>query len=397
MREILRMFDVIVVGARCAGAATALLLARSGYRVLLVERARFPKDTMSTLYIHQPGVALLADWGVLDEVLATGCPRLDRVTYGIEDVRLRGRAAGWRGIAYGIAPRRILLDQLLVDAAVRAGVEFQDGRKVIGLLTDGERVNGVRLAGQGSTEVRARLVVGADGMRSTVARLAGADLVTSDPLTTCVHYSMWHGLVAEFEFYERTGYWVAVIPTNDDLTIVATYRPQDRFAQLRTDALAAHLAAVGAAAPEVADRMAVAQRVGQLYGSGEQRNFFRQPAGPGWVLVGDAGHHKDSMTARGITDALRQADLLGSVIGERLTDDLGLAVALREFADQRRALLTEGYRNTLALARLDVSPGRLSMLRAISESADLVDRYFAVFAGISAMDELITPELLARI
>jgi 2-polyprenyl-6-methoxyphenol hydroxylase-like FAD-dependent oxidoreductase len=391
------MFDVIVVGARCAGAATALLLARSGYRVLLVERARFPQDTMSTLYVHQAGVALLADWGVLDEVLATGCPQLDRVTYGIEDVRLHGHAATWQGIAYGIAPRRILLDQLLVDAAVLAGAEFQDGHKVIGLLTDGRRVTGVRLAGQPPIEVRARLVVGADGMRSTVARLAGAELVTSDPLTSCVHYSVWQGLSREFEFYERTGYWVAVIPTNDDLTMVATYQPQHRFARLRTDALAGHLAAVRTAAPEVADRMAGAPRVGPLYGSGDQRNFFRQPAGPGWVLVGDAGHHKDSMTARGITDALRQADLLCSVIGERLVDEHGLATALREFAERRTALLTDGYRNTLALARLEVSPGRLAMLRAISESADLVDRYFAVFAGISSMDELITPELLARI
>lgn len=393
------MFDVIVVGARCGGAATALLFSKAGYRVLLVDRATFPADTMSTLYIHQAGVELLAGWGVLDQVIASGCPRLDQVTYGVEDVRLRGRAATRSGIDCGFAPRRTVLDPALVNAAVQAGATFQDGRAVVGLLSDGDRVTGVRLGSgsAGETAIKAKLVVGADGMRSTVARLVDAPFEVNDALTTCVHYSMWHGVRGGFQFYERTGYWVAVIPTNDDLTLVATYQPQRRFAEIRTSALDAHVDAVRHTAPEVAEQMSPGQRVDRLHGSGDQQNYFRQAGGPGWALVGDAGHHKDSITARGITDAFRQAESLTRAVGSHLREQSRLDEGLAYFAAERNTDMADVYRSTISLARLNVTPARLALLRTISESAELTDRYFEVYAGVRSMDELLTPELMASI
>jgi flavin-dependent dehydrogenase len=390
------MFDAVVVGARCAGASAALLLARAGYEVLLVDRSEFPSDTMSTLYIHQPGVARLARWGVLDAVVASGCPKLDRVTYCAADVRLHGPAVAFGCIDGAYAPRRELLDQILVNAAVEAGASFRDGSRLVG-VTGGDRVSGVVLRDSTGREMseRTRLVVGADGMRSTVARLASARTVVMDPLTTCVYYSFWRAVPAHFEFYERTGGWVAVIPTSDNLTVVAAYLPQDQFPAARKNSLATYLRAIRMTAPDVFSRVMAGERVGRLRGTGDQQNYFRQASGPGWVLIGDAGNHKDSITARGITDALVQAELLAQVIGSELTERDRLDIALRQFGEQRDAALISHYRNALVVGRLQLTESRLAFLRAISSSSTLTASYFGVVAGINSLNDLMTEELIA--
>ncbi|RKT54664.1 NAD(P)/FAD-dependent oxidoreductase [Saccharothrix australiensis] len=391
------MYDVIVVGARCAGAATALLLARRGHRVLLLDRARFPADTMSTLYIHQPGVARLARWGVLDAVVASGCPPLDTVHHHVADVRLSSPAPAADGASCGYAPRRRVLDAILVDAAVAAGAEFADGCRVRELRERGGRVTGVGYGtpGGGHAVADARLVVGADGMNSAVAGLAGAAVVAEHPKLSCVYYSAWTGVTGGFGFHERTGNWVARIPTHDGVTLVATYFPQDRFDEVRANALDAHLAAVAATAPELRDQLAYAERVDRLRGTGDQRNFFRAAAGPGWALVGDAGHHRDTITAQGITNALAQAELLADAIGDEVGDPGRLDAALRAFGRARDDALADGYRSTLELARLRVPPERLEFLRAISGTPALVERYFALTAGLLDSEEFLTPEVVA--
>jgi 2-polyprenyl-6-methoxyphenol hydroxylase-like FAD-dependent oxidoreductase len=390
------VFDTIIVGARCAGASAALLLAALGYRVLLLDGARFPADTMSTLYIHQPGVERLHRWGVLDSVTASGCPKLDRVSYRLGDIVLQGRAMALGGADAGYAPRRKILDQLLVDQAVAGGADFRDGCRVVDLLRDGDRVTGVKYrdatgAVFGET---APLVVGADGMRSTVARLAGATLTSSDPVGTCVYYSLWHEPPGGVEFHEREGGYVAAIPTHDDTTLVATYFPQSKFPEIRVNALEAHLREIRITAPPLFERLRAAQRFDILHGTGDQQNFFRRPSGSGWALIGDAGHHKDSITARGITDALIQAELLSDSIGADLRDRHLLDAALRRFGDRRDAVLAEPYRNALTMAKLTVTERRAAMLRAISMSPKLTDLYFGVIAGVLTADELLIPELL---
>lgn len=393
------MWDAIVVGGRCAGAASARLLADGGRRVLLVERARFPADTMSTLFIHPPGVALLAEWGVLDAVVASGCPRLESMSYHALDVTLRAQMPSADGAATAVgaafAPRRHILDRVLADAAVDAGAEFADGCSLAEVLWDGGRVAGVRLRTAAGTEVteRTRLLVGADGMRSRVAKLVDAPISVADRRMTCVYYAGWTGLPGGFAFRERPGRWIATIPTHDGVTLVAAYFPQEEFAALRTDPLAGYLDAVRSTAPDVFAAMNVGKPAVRIQGTGDQRNFFRKAHGPGWVLIGDAGHHRDTITAQGITNAFTQAQSLADELWPDPADHRRVDESLARFEARRDTLLTDSYRATLEVARLEVTPSRLESLRAIGRHPELTERYFAVVAGIIPMDEFLTPEL----
>ena len=394
------MYDVIVVGARVAGASTALLLARAGYRVLVLERSVFPRDTLSTLYIHQPGVALLARWGVLDTVAASGCPRLDRVSYEVADVRLEGCSRPVDGRREAYAPRRMVLDMILVEAAVAAGAEFRDGCAVEDLLFDDDGgVSGVRCRGSGSvtTEERALLVVGADGMRSLVADRVRAATLLRDPQLTCAYYTYWEGVSEHFELFEAPGRWVGAIPTHDGATLIGAYLPQSEFARVRADALPAYLQAVRSTAPALGERLSGLRPLEKLYGTGDQRNFFRQASGPGWALVGDSAHHKDSITARGITDAFRQAQSLADALGRQLHAPARRTAALEQYAAGQKELFIDDYHSTLTVAALELHEDRLAMLRAIATSADLRERYFSSVAGVCAVEELYTPELLGML
>jgi len=393
------VYDVIVVGARCAGASTAMLFARAGYRVLMVDRAEFPRDTLSTLYIHQPGVALLRRWGVLDKVIATGCPPLDRAVYRIADIRIEGCSIPVDGHRAAYAPRRYLLDGILADAAVAAGVEFRQGCTVTDVLSDDEgQATGVRCrtSDGGTTEEHARLVVGADGMRSRFATMVDSRITTEDPPATCAYYTYWEGVTDRFELYEAPGRWVGTVPTNDNTTLIAAYFPQSEFERVRKDAMGAYLEAVRSTAPELYAKIASQTPLERLHGTGDQRNYFREAAGLGWALVGDAGHHKDSITARGITDAFRQAQLLVDCVGTGLRNPEKLLDGLEEYAYQRDEILIDAYHSTLSVAALEVAEHRLSMLRTVAGDQELMDRYFATLAGVIGVEEFFTPELHAR-
>ncbi|MFF0436256.1 NAD(P)/FAD-dependent oxidoreductase [Streptomyces sp. NPDC004327] len=390
------MYDVIVVGARCAGAPTAMLFARAGYRVLMLDRAEFPRDTLSTLYIHQPGVALLRRWGVLDKVIATGCPPVDRAVYEVADIRMEGCSVPVDGFRTAYAPRRHLLDAVLADAAVAAGAEFRQGCAVDAVLSDGDRVAGVRYrtADGRHHEERARLVVGADGMRSRFATLVDAEVMTEHPPLTCAYYTFYEPFTDRFELHQAPGRWVGTIPTND-ATLVAAYFPQSEFERVRRDATSAYREALRDTSPELFGRMEALTPLERLRGTGDQQNFFREPVGPGWALVGDSGHHKDSITARGITDAFRQAQLLVDTIGDGLEDPEELDQSLAEYADLRDEMLFDPYYATLSVAELQVPADRLDVLRVIAGSQELTDRYFGTLAGVLSVEELYSEDLLA--
>lgn len=384
------MYDVIVVGARVAGASTALLFARAGYRVLLLDRARFPSDTLSTHYIHQPGIARLARWGVLDAVRATGCPPLERTVYRAGQVVLTGNAEAVDGQSAAYAPRRYLLDKILIDAAVAAGAEFREQTSVTGPVFDGERVAGVEARTPAGTAVRehAVLTVGADGMRSVLAKGIGAPYLVEDPLQSCIHYSYWDGLRTDFELYEEPGRWIGAVPTNDGATMIAAYRRQSEFTRIRGEAQRHYLENIRETAPELHARVEAGRQVEPLRGSGDQRNFFRQASGPGWALVGDAAHHKDSITARGISDAFLQCDLLTEAVGDGLHEPARLAAALARYAEQAQDELFEGYRNTLFVSRLELTEQRQATLRMLAAAPESTNRYFSVAAGAVGVDEL---------
>jgi flavin-dependent dehydrogenase len=376
-------YDVIVVGARCAGSPTAMLLAQRGYRVLLVDRATFPSDTVSTLVIHPTGVAALRRWGVLDEVVASGCPPIEQYTFDFGYATLSGRPYPVDGAATAYAPRRTVLDAVLVRAAADAGVDVWEGCSVDDLLVDGGTVTGIRAHRAGcAVEARARVVVGADGWNSRVARLVGAERYRDQPLLERAFYAYWRDLPADgITTRVRDAGGFAAIPTSDGLTLVLAGCPAPQLAEFRRDVEGSYLATLHAD-PAVAELFRSATRVSRLVGGGVP-NFFRVPYGPGWVLVGDAGYTKDPVTGLGISDAFRGAEDCSRALDEALSGRRSFDDVMAAYHRERDEQALPFYEFTTQLARLDPPPPELQhLLAGIQGNQDAMDAFVSVNAGI---------------
>lgn len=378
------MYDVIVVGARVAGAPTAMLLARRGHRVLLVDRTRFPSDTLSTHFLHLSGVAHLHDWGVLDAVRATGCPPIATIRFDAGPVVLRGAPEPAGTVREMFCCRRTVLDATLVAAAAAAGAEVREGCTVEDLLIDGGRVTGIRTrtpAGVVAVE-RARVVVGADGRNSKVARWCGAAAYREVAPLTCAYYTYIAGAdVTQAEFCPRPGRAIAAMPTNDGLTCVFVSARRADFHAVRRDVGAAFDAAL-ALVPGLAARLATGRRVEPFRGTGDLPNFLRRPAGAGWALVGDAGCHKDPLPAHGISDAFRDAQLLADALHRGLSGAEPLEAAMAAYARARDAAELPRYGLALDLARLEPPSAEFAAAlgRLENDSAGTA-RFLGTFAG----------------
>jgi len=324
--------DVIIVGARVAGAATAMLLARQGLRVLLVDRDRYGTDTLSTHALMRGGVFLLSRWGVLDRVTEAGTPpiRRTRFDFGTDAVSIDIKPAHDVDALY--APRRTLLDRALVDAAEAAGAEIRYGLSVTGLLRDGSgRIVGIRgrdRAGAALT-ARARLTVGADGTRSIVGREAGATTLRTGTGSGAIVYGYWSELRADgYEWFYRPGSSAGIIPTNDGEACVFAGVPAHRLDRGDLRATYHHLLAVTTGGAE--GRLAQARPPSRLRTWVGRPGYIRQSHGPGWALVGDAGSFLDPLSTHGITDALRDAEILARCLTRAGTfDNLGDYAAAR--------------------------------------------------------------------
>lgn len=351
------MYDVIVVGARCAGSSTAMLLARRGSRVLLVDRATFPSDIMSTHWIHQPGLAFLRRWGLLDRVRATGCPSIPTATFDVGPFALSGTAPAADGVADALAPRRYLLDKILADAAVEAGAELRQGFTMTDLVLEDGRVQGIRGREHGGSTVteRARLVIGADGMHSKVTRLVSAAEHHAKPPQNCVYYTYWSGVETGLELYNRPGRGVALIPTNDGLTCVLVGWRHAEAKEFRRDVEGSYLTTLEIAG-DVAERVRAGRREERFVGTLGLPNFYRKPYGPGWALVGDAGYHKDPITAQGITDAFRDAESLTAAVDDWIGGRQAWHDALAGYERGRDEATMPMYEFTCGLAALDPPP-----------------------------------------
>jgi 2-polyprenyl-6-methoxyphenol hydroxylase-like FAD-dependent oxidoreductase len=394
------MYDAIVVGARCAGAPTAMLLGRQGYRVLLLDRAGFPSDTMSTHYIQQPGVARLQQWGLLDTVVASNCPPFRRLSFDVGPFTLIGTPPPANGALYGYAPRRTLLDQILVQAAVQAGAELREHFTVNELLTDGERVTGIRGHAVGGAMVteRARIVIGADGLRSFVARSVQAPAYHVRPALTCTYYSYWSGVpVIGGELYPRPNRMIIAGATNDGQTSITIQWPNADFHKIRTDIESHFMQALGLV-PSLAERVRNGTRSERFVGTADLPFFFRKPYGPGWALVGDASYHKDPLTAQGITDAFRDAELLATAIDDGFSERRPIDAALADYEQQRNAASMPLYEFTYQLAGLQPPPPEMQQLfGALRHNQEQTDRFFGVIAGTTPFHEFFVPENLRRI
>jgi 2-polyprenyl-6-methoxyphenol hydroxylase-like FAD-dependent oxidoreductase len=394
------MYDVIVVGARCAGAPTAMLLARQGYRVLLLDRAGFPSDTLSTHFIQPPGVARLARWGLLERVTVSNCPPVRRLAFDVGPFALVGTPPPADGIAESYCPRRQVLDTILVEAAVQAGAELREHFTVDELLMDGERVIGIRghAAGGPTVAEKARIVVGADGLRSFVARSVQAPAYHARPALTCAYYSYWSDLPLEGPaLYPRPGRMIIAGPTNDGQTIVVVFWPNAAFPQVRAD-LEGHFLQALDLAPHFAARVRAGRRSERFYGTADLPFFFRKPYGPGWALVGDAGYHKDPITAQGISDAFRDAELLAAAIATGLSGRQPLDEALAGYEQRRNEAVMPLYEFTYQLAGLaPPSPPMQELFGALLHNQEQTDRFFGTIAGTVPVPEFFAPENLGRI
>jgi 2-polyprenyl-6-methoxyphenol hydroxylase-like FAD-dependent oxidoreductase len=305
------MYDAIIVGARCAGSALGLLLARRGYRVLLVDRATFPSDMpMSTHFVHQRGVACLARWGLREQVVATKSPPVSRFAIDVGPFTLTGTAPPVDGESYAFAPHRLLLDDLLVQAAIQSGAEFREGCPVEQLLFEDGQVTGGRAATPRGTPFleSARLVVGADGPASRVAAAVQAAEHHAQPAQQGSAWIYWQDVpLMGAEIYLRDFEGVYAFPSSKG-TVVGANWAMDRFRTARRDIDASYLALLHRVAPQLAERVAHARRADERLYLGSTRNFFRTAHGPGWVLLGDAHYKKDFCTAQGITDAFCDAE-----------------------------------------------------------------------------------------
>ncbi len=312
-----RHYDAVVVGARCAGAATAMLLARAGARVLMVDRQPYGSDTLSTHALMRGGVLLLSRWGVLPAVVEAGTPRITSTTfrYGREEIRLPIKPDAEVDGLY--APRRTVIDPILVDAAWSAGAEVHHGVALHDLVVEDGRVAGVvlrDLAG-GMHEIRAGVVVGADGIGSTVARRAGAQTLVAGRHSTAVMFAYVPDPgIDGFQWGYEADAGFGGIPTNDGMACVFVGVPTPDFdAGLREDVHGAFASLLARHDPALADHVAACGRPEIRVFRGRP-GHLRQAFGPGWALVGDAGFFRDPITAHGITDALRDADGLARAI-----------------------------------------------------------------------------------
>ncbi len=394
-----KAYDAIVVGARCAGSPTAMLLARNGYRVLLVDRATFPSDTVSTHLVHPPGVAALRHWGLLDRVVATGCPPVDTYAFDFGPFTISGDP-GTSEAPVAYAPRRTVLDKLLVDAASEAGVEIREEFTVESLLVDEGRVVGIRGHGKGGQTVdeHARVVIGADGRYSLVADAVSADEYNETPQLQVSYYSYWSGLEMDgrFETYVRPELGFAAWPTNDDLTLVIVGRPYSEFEAVRKDIERSYLETVDAV-PSFAERLRAATREERFAGTAV-RGFFRKPYGPGWALVGDAGYNKDFITAQGIHDAFRDAELCATALHETFSGSRSFEEAMADYHARRDEQVLPMYAFTNDLATLHPPPPELQqVLGAVAGSQEAMDGFARVAAGVTSPADFFSDENVGRI
>jgi flavin-dependent dehydrogenase len=402
------MYDVIIVGSRVAGSATALLLARRGLRVLAVDRAAFPSDTLSTHQVQVPAVARLARWGVLDPILAAGTPptrraRFDQGDAERSDIVFTGRMPTCDGTDFMLSPRRTLLDATLVDAARAAGAEVRENVVVTDLLTEGGRVVGIRAQEKGGSPVaeRARLVIGADGKHSMVAKTVGAREYRRHEPRSIAYYTYWADVPApdgevRGEMYARPGLALGVWPTNDGLVMTYLAWPAARFEEVRRDVESSALSAFDAVG--IGDRFRAGRRAERFRGTPDLPAFFRRPYGPGWALVGDAGLVLDPITGQGISDAFRDAELLAGAVVTGLGGTRPLDAALAGYQRARDKASRPVYDFTARLARLaPPTPAERDLFRAVARNGAAADRFIGALADASTLPAFMSPANIVRL
>ena len=395
------MYDAIIVGARCAGSSTAMLLARSGFKVLLVDKATFPSDTISTHILWPHGAEILGRWGLLASLAATGVPAICRqMTFDVGPFALRGTIPDANDGAGGFCPRRTVLDALLVNAAKEAGVDVRQGFTVDELLVADETVVGIRghAPRMARVDERARIVIGADGVNSFVARAVRAPEYDVQPVAACAYYSYFSGVRQDdIELYVRDHVAFGGAPTNDGLHLLMVNWPAKDFTRVRAD-VEGHVWQALEAAPGFLSRVREGCREEKWYGTAGVPGYLRKPYGRGWALVGDASYNRDPITAQGISDAFIDAELLAQALTQWLAGDgtFDELMARHEWARNER--VRPMYEFTTHLAALEPSPPDMQALfRALRGNQDATNAFLSAITGAIPISDFMANDNLGRI
>jgi len=395
------MYDALIVGARCAGSPLAMLLARRGARVLLLDRATFPSDIPHGHFVHRHGPRRLREWGLLGHVAAR-TPGVTSAIVDLGDFPLPIREIVEHDLPWAYGPRRTTLDKILVDAAAASGAEVRDGFHVDEYIADGGAVVGVRgrEADGRQVEERATITIGADGRNSRLARFVSAQTYNEVPPILCYYFSYWQDVEAEnFEMYVRGEQRRIIFSfrTEDDLFAVFVGFPADEFPQIRGDIEGTFMGVLDAI-PGFGERVRAGRRADRFYGAADLPNFYRKPYGHGWALVGDAGLHKDPILALGICDAFRDVEFLADAIADGLSGRAVLAAALAEYERRRNEASATDYAENIAAARFAPLPPQVLAIRAaVRDKPEDAARLWKARNGMIDPAEFFNPQNLQRL
>lgn len=376
--------DVVIVGARCAGASTAMLLAAAGHDVLVVDRAAPGTDTLSTHALARTGVVQLHRWGLLPAVLESGAPAIREVAFHGPGGTVVRHIKDRHGVDHLVAPRRQILDGILQDAARDAGASIVHGVTVHDVTTgDDGRVTGIRASDDDgrSIEIAARVVIGADGLRSRIARSVGAPMLDVRPSSGATHYAYFAGDWRAMEYHLGDRAFAGVFPTHSGEACIWVCSPEDwavRRRRLGRTPEAAFDLMIRDAAPELARRLSRSARTSGVRGMVRIPNHLRCPVGAGWALVGDAGYHRDAITGHGMSDAFRDAELLSEAVDRMLRGDESESEALTSYHRTRDRMLRDVFDLTCELAEFP-PPDRFAQLQ--KQLGDAIDTQSALLAA----------------
>jgi flavin-dependent dehydrogenase len=395
------MFDAIVVGARCAGAATAMLLARKGFKVLLVDKATFPSDTISTHILWPHGAEILGRWGLLSKLAETRLPPIcRRMTFDVGPFALRGMIPDANDGRGGYCPRRTVLDHLLVTAATESGAEVREGFTVDDLLVSNDAVVGIRGHSKDMTgiEERARIVIGADGVNSCVAHAVRAPEYDTRPVAACAYYSYFSGIEQDdIELYVRDHLALGGAPTNDGLHLVMVNWPASDFTTVRAD-IEGHVRRALQAASSFGARVRAGHREEKWYGTAGVPGYFRKPYGNGWVLVGDASYNRDPITAQGISDAFIDAEMMADALTTWLSGNGAFEDLLAAHESARNDRVRAMYEFTTQLAALEPPPPEMrALFEALRGNQEATNAFLSAITGAIPLTDFLSDDNLSRI
>lgn len=394
------MYDAIVVGARCAGAATAMLIARGGKKVLMLDRDPAGSDMpMSTHMIWHSGVKKLSDWGLLDKLMETGCTPMRTFDLDMGEFHLVGKARPAGDVDMALAPKREVLDKLLTDEAVAAGVEYRDRVNVTDIIEENGQVVGIRFTDEnGQDEARAQIVIGADGRHSKIAKLVGAEESNAHSNAQGTYYAYFEDLpLNDMEFISRPGRMFYAWATNDGHTMAGMCCRYEDFQQQNKDPETNFYAELEEFSPEMCARVRKANRVSE-WRSGSTRGFSRKPHGAGWALVGDAGLTVDPISATGISQAFKDADLLADAVLMGLDGKRDMEEAMNGYEAARDVVSLPMLAFSHDMGRLEEPPQEMiDLFVSMYGNQEAIEDYFGVFAQTVPVTQFFDPSNMEKI